>query len=339
MHRPFPAFRSRRMRKHAWSRALVCEHQLHPNNLILPLFVHVHPDSQAIPSMPGVQRHSLQDLIRVCEQAAHAGIPAVALFPVIDTQHKDAQGSHALQENNILIQALQLLKKERLPLGLITDVALDPYTSHSHDGILQDSGFVDNDKTIAILAKQACLQAQAGADIIAPSDMQDGRIQAIRTQLDQQGHQEVSILAYTAKYASAFYGPFREAIGADGFSKKQTNIRDKKHYQMSPSNSREALDAAYQNLQEGADCIMVKPGLPYLDIIQTLHQQTQAPIFAYQVSGEYSMLHLLAKKSGQNPIPLIHEALLCMRRAGAQSLLTYAALELAQTLSLKSTAA
>ncbi len=332
MLRPFPAFRSRRMRKYTWSRTLTCEHRLHANNLILPVFVHDHPNSQPIPSMPGVQRHSLEDLRRTCEQAKKCGIAAIALFPVIDTQHKDATGSFALKEENILIQALQTLQKDKLELGLITDVALDPYTTHSHDGILQEDGFVDNDKTIAVLAQQACLQAQAGADIIAPSDMQDGRIKAIRTRLDQKNFYEVSILAYTAKYASNFYGPFRDAIGADGLQKNHTCIQDKKHYQLAPSNSREALDTATQNLYEGADCLMVKPGLPYLDIIQTYHQQTQAPIFAYQVSGEYSMLHLLAKHTKQDPNKLIHEALLCMKRAGAQSMLTYAALDIAKYL-------
>ncbi|MEC8063997.1 MAG: porphobilinogen synthase [Pseudomonadota bacterium] len=331
--RPFPAFRSRRMRRYEWSRALVCEHRLHPNDFILPIFVHDKTVSEPIKSMPGVVRHSLEDLLATCEMALRAEIPAIAIFPVIPEEKKDRNGTEALREDNILLQAIAIVRKQKWPLGIITDVALDPYTTHSHDGILKKDGTVDNDKTIHILAKQACLQAHAGADIIAPSDMQDGRIGVIRKALDTKEHTEVGILSYTAKYASVFYGPFRDAIGAHGLQ-SNTNVyaKDKKHYQLAPSNRDEAIHVANQSLQEGADCLMVKPGMPYLDIIQTLKEKCQAPVFAYQVSGEYSMLKSLAQTMGKDDDEIFLEASLCLKRAGAQNILSYHAIQLARAL-------
>ena len=321
------------MRKHTWSRALITENRLHPENLILPVFIHDASKSEPIPSMPGVMRLCINDFLYTCETAVRAGVPAIAIFPVVTADKKDATGSHALEDSSIVIQALQAAKTRQLPLGYITDIALDPYTTHGHDGILQEDGTVDNDRTIQQLAQQAVVHAQAGADIVAPSDMQDGRIGTIRKALDRNKFLETSILAYTAKYASSFYGPFREAIGANPLKESGKKIAtDKKHYQMNIANRQEAIHAAEQNLAEGADCLMVKPSMPYLDIIQTISQHTQAPVFAYQVSGEYSMIKLLAQSTQQDSITLLHESLLSCKRAGAQAILSYAATEIAQAL-------
>ena len=331
--RPYPEFRSRRMRRHAWSRALICENRLHPHDFILPLFVHTKPVSEPISAMPGVVRHSLDDLLATCEMAVRAELPAIALFPVIPKDKKDEKGSEALRENQILFQAITQIKKEQWPLGIITDVALDPYTNHSHDGILKKDGTVDNDATVKILTQQALLQADAGSDMVAPSDMQDGRIGAIRKALEEKQHFDTAILSYTAKYASVFYGPFRDAIGAKGLATSTTPIsKDKKHYQMAPSNKKEAIHAAYQSLTEGADCLMVKPGLPYLDIIHSLEETCQAPIFSYQVSGEYSMLKSLAQTMNKDEDIVFHEACLCLKRAGSQSILSYHALQIARAI-------
>ena len=333
--RPFPHTRLRRLRKHDWLRKLTQEYQLTAQNLILPLFIHAEATSIPITSFPSIKRYCLDDLITICRQAQAIGIKAIALFPVLSPSLKNSMGTAALAPNNLITQALQRIRYANLDLGVICDCALDPYTDHGHDGILQMDGDVDNDGTIAILAQQAVQLANAGADIIAPSDMQDGRIGAIRKALDSAGQQEVSILSYTAKYASLFYNPFRNAIDANGLKKIQNPKQrsDKKSYQMNPANRAEAIHIANQHLQEGADCLMVKPAMGYLDIVLSLHQNCQVPIFAYQVSGEYVMMHAYATQQSVNLTHILYESLLSCRRAGAQAIFTYGALQIAQTLS------
>lgn len=334
IHRPFPDTRMRRLRKHPWLRSLTQEHQLCTNDLILPLFVHAHTTSTPIDTLPGVVRHSLSDLLETCKKAANCGITAIALFPVVDPQKKDANGSEALRSDSLITQAIQVIRQANLNMGIICDCALDPYTNHSHDGVLQADGDVDNDKTISLLAQQAVLLAKAGADVIAPSDMQDGRIGLIRQALDKAGYQEVSILSYTAKYASHFYGPFRDAVGADGLRKSYLPHQktDKKTYQMNPANRLEAIHIAKQHLFEGADCLMVKPAMSYLDVLYQLHHTCQVPIFAYQVSGEFAMLSQFAKTMQIDFTSLLHESLIACKRAGASAILTYGAISMAQAL-------
>lgn len=334
MNRPFPQTRMRRLRKHPWLRDLTQEHALHINDLVLPLFIHSHSTSQPIATLPGVLRHSLDDVVSTCEQAAALGITAVALFPVVDTDLKNDQGSEALNPNNMLCQAVRAITQKNLNLGIICDCALDPYTNHSHDGVLQTDGDVDNDKTIALLAQQALCLAQAGCHVIAPSDMQDGRIGSIRSTLDHHGFQEVCILSYTAKYASSLYGPFRDAVGAYGLQQSVHPMQksDKKTYQMNPSNGQEALHIARSHLSEGADCLMVKPASHYLDVLYAIHQATQVPVFAYQVSGEYHMLKHFSASMGIDFLTVLYESLISCKRAGANAILTYGALEIATSL-------
>ncbi len=323
----FPATRMRRNRHDAWTRRLVAETRLSVDDLIWPVFV---IDGQGttsdIASMPGVQRVTLDRLAAYVAPAARHGIPALALFPATPAERKDAEGSESANPDNLICQAARLLKREFPDLGLIGDVALDPYTDHGHDGVLRD-GYVANDESVAILARQSVNQADAGVDIIAPSDMMDGRIGAIRAALDDAGHEHVRLMSYAAKYASAFYGPFRDALGSGAALKG-----DKKTYQMDPANGDEALREVELDLLEGADMVMVKPGMPYLDIVRRVHERFAVPTFAYQVSGEYAMLAGAIEHGWLDRDRAILESLLAFRRAGASGVLTYFAVEAARLL-------
>ena len=278
-------------------------------------------EAEPIASMPGVSRHSIEGLVDAAKQARDLGIPALALFPYVEAEKKDSQGSEAVNPDNLICRAVRRLKQELPDLGLICDVALDPYNADGHDGLVVE-GRVLNDETNEILCRQAVVQAAAGCDVIAPSDMMDGRVGAIRAALDAAGHQDVKIMSYAAKYASAFYGPFRDAIGSGGFLKG-----DKKTYQMDPANSDEALREVALDLAEGADMVMVKPGMPYLDIIQRIKQTFAVPTFAYQVSGEYAMLKAAAQNGWLDNDRAVLESLLAFKRAGCSGILTYAAVE------------
>lgn len=323
----FPTSRLRRVREHAWCRDLVAETQLSVKDFILPLFIRDATTDPVIPAMPGVLRYSLEELVPFCQTVYDLGIRAIALFPHTPHHLKCEEGKEALNSNNLACQATRLLKKTRPELGVIVDVALDPYTTHGHDGILRDN-HIANDETLEILAQMALTLAQAGVDIVAPSDMMDGRVGAIRQALDREGYQKTSILAYTAKYASALYGPFRDAVGSKGCLGKA----DKKSYQMDPANAREALREGAQDLWEGADMLMVKPGLPYLDIIYRLKETFSLPIFAYQVSGEYSSLKAAAQNGWLDYEAVLMETFISLKRAGASAILSYAALEAAKIL-------
>lgn len=323
----FPTTRLRRNRLDPWTRRMVAETTLSVDNLIWPIFVRAgEGEPTPVATMPGVVRVGLDRLARHVEDAARLGIPAIALFPATPADLKTAEGTEALNPENLICQAARLLKAEFPDLGLIGDVALDPYTDHGHDGVLRD-GYVANDESVEILERQAVNQAQAGIDIIAPSDMMDGRIGSIRTALDAEGLIHTRIMSYAAKYASAFYGPFREALGSNAALKG-----DKKTYQMNPANSDEALREVAMDLDEGADMVMVKPGMPYLDIVRRVHETFHVPTFAYQVSGEYAMLAsamnlgLIDRERG------ILETLMGFRRAGASGVLTYFAVEAARLL-------
>jgi porphobilinogen synthase len=284
--------RARRNRKSEWARRLVREHVLTADDLIWPLFIIDGENRrEAIGSMPGVERLSVGEIVREAERAAELRIPALGLFPYTDHSLRDAHGSEALNANNLVCQAVRAVKAAVPEIGIVTDVALDPYTSHGHDGLLHDDGRILNDETVAVLVEQALIQAQAGADIIAPSDMMDGRVAAIREGLDRAGFIDVQIMSYAAKYASAFYGPFRDALGT-------TLLGDKRTYQMDPSNDAEALREVATDLDEGADMVMVKPGLPYLDVIRRVKDSFEVPTFAYQVSGEYAMIQKLKEQAG-----------------------------------------
>ncbi len=319
--------RMRRNRKSDWSRRLVQENALTVNDLIWPIFV-IDGDNirQSVSSMPGVDRLSVDNAVRAAERAAKLGIPVLALFPYTNPDLRDDTGSEALNENNLTCRALRAIKKEVPEIGLMTDIALDPYTSHGHDGLLED-GVIVNDATVQQLCEQALVQADAGADIIGPSDMMDGRIGAIRSSLDANSYQDVQIMAYTAKYASAFYGPFRDAVGANATLKG-----DKKTYQMDPSNGSESLLEAELDIQEGADMIMVKPGMPYLDIVYRLKSSFSLPTFAYQVSGEYAMIRAAGQNGWLDQDRAMWESLLAFKRAGADGILTYFALQVAEAL-------
>jgi len=324
----YPATRLRRTRKHAWARALVAEHRLSVHDLIWPVFVQEGRNKQtAIASMPGVFRLSIDLLVQQAKQAYALGISAIAIFPVVDATLKSLKADEALKADNLMCRAVKAVKKAVPELGIICDVALDPYTLHGHDGIVV-KGDVDNDATLAVLCKQAVVQARAGCDIIAPSDMMDGRVGAIRTALDKAGFEHVAILAYAAKYASAFYGPFRDAVG----SAKNLGKADKRTYQMDPANRAEALREVALDIAEGADMVMVKPGVPYLDIIRSVKDQFSVPVLAYQVSGEYAMLKAAAEKGWLDFESVMMESLLGFKRAGATGILTYAALDVAQWL-------
>ncbi|UVF17384.1 porphobilinogen synthase [Microvirga terrae] len=319
--------RLRRNRKAEWSRRLVQENVLTVNDLIWPIFV-VEGASGRTPvtSMPGVERLTIAEAVREAERAAALNIPAIALFPYTDPALRDPTGSESLNGRNLVCRAAREIKKAVPAIGIICDVALDPYTSHGHDGVM-DGDRILNDETVALLVRQAVLQAEAGADVIAPSDMMDGRVAAIRAGLDQAGFQDVQIMAYAAKYASAFYGPFRDAIGTTACL-----VGDKRTYQMDPANSDEALREVALDLEEGADMIMVKPGMPYLDIVRRVKDNFAVPTFAYQVSGEYAMIQAAAGNGWIDGERAMMESLLAFKRAGADGILTYFAPRVAEKL-------
>lgn len=320
MSRQFPATRLRRLRQQAFSRRLVREHRLTADDLIYPVFI-VEGEGRREPvgAMPGVERRSLDRLLEDLVPLVERGLPAIALFPSIDPLRKTPDGDIACEADGLVQRAVRQLKAAFPQLGVITDVALDPYTTHGQDGVLGPDGEVLNDQTVTMLVRQALSHAQAGADIVAPSDMMDGRIGAIRQALEQGGYLRTGILAYAAKYASGFYGPFREAVGsAAGLGKA-----DKKTYQMDPANLDEALQEVALDLAEGADAVMVKPGLPYLDVVREVKDHFRVPVFAYQVSGEYAMLKAAAAQGWLDERTVVMESLLCLRRAGADAVLTY----------------
>lgn len=324
----FPQRRLRRVRANDFSRRLVAESNLTVNDLIYPVFIVEGSNIiQPITSMPNVNRMSIDTLLKEAEQVANLGIPVLSLFPAIDASKKTLLAEESYNENGLVPRAVRSLKKEFPELGILTDVALDPYTVHGQDGIIDDNGYVQNDITVETLIRQAMVQADAGVDIIAPSDMMDGRIGGIRAELEDNGFVNTQIMAYSAKYASTFYGPFRDAVGS------ATNIKggNKKTYQLNPANSREALQEVYQDLQEGADMVMVKPGMPYLDILRQIKDNFAVPTFAYQVSGEYAML-MAAINNGWLAESAIMESLLCFKRAGADGILTYFAKQIAEQL-------
>lgn len=325
----FPTVRMRRNRRHRWTREMVAEQHLTAKDFIWPVFVHGGPEREvSVPSMPGVVRYSLDAVVDAVGHAVELGIPAIAIFPATDPSKKTPLAEEALNPDNLVCQALRSLKQAfGNDVGLLADVALDPYSSHGQDGIVRD-GYVGNDETLEILCRQAVVQAEAGCDIAAPSDMMDGRIGAIRGALDAEGRDDVMIMAYAAKYASAFYGPFRDAVG----SSANLGQGDKKTYQMNPANGDEALREVVLDLQEGADMVMVKPGMPYLDIVQRVSSTFQVPTFAYQVSGEYSMLAGAADNGWLERENVVLESLMSFKRAGATGILTYFAVEAAAAL-------
>jgi porphobilinogen synthase len=326
---PYPTSRPRRLRRDASTRALVREHRLAPEDLILPVFVlDGHGLVQDVASMPGVQRRSVDGLYAVAEECLALGVPVMALFPVIEPALKTPDGREATNPDGLVPRVVRELKRRFPELGVLTDVALDPYTSHGQDGLLDDTGYIINDETVAVLRRQALLHARAGVDIVAPSDMMDGRIGAIRSDLEANGCIHTRIMAYSAKYASAFYGPFRDAVGSAGNLGKS----NKKVYQMDPGNSDEALREVALDIAEGADMVMVKPGMPYLDIVRRVKDTFHMPTFAYQVSGEYSMLKAAAANGWLDHDAVMMEALLAFRRAGADGVLSYFALEAARKL-------
>ncbi|WP_417395176.1 porphobilinogen synthase [Gimesia chilikensis] len=324
----YPQVRMRRNRRTDWSRRLVSENQLSVNDLIWPVFIQDGENQKTeIPSMPGVHRLTIDHLVEQAAAAAELQIPALALFPATDPSKKTEGGEEAFNPENLVCRAVRALKQQNLNLGILCDVALDPYTSHGQDGLVKD-GYVVNDETIDVLCQQAVVQAEAGCDIIAPSDMMDGRIGAIREALDEAGFQHVQIMAYAAKYASAFYGPFRDAVGSG------TNLGtgDKRTYQMDPANSDEAMREVGLDVSEGADMVMVKPGMPYLDIVRRVKAEFEVPTYAYQVSGEYAMISAAAQNGWLDRKKCMLESLLCFKRAGADGVLTYFAKEVAEIL-------
>lgn len=326
---PYPASRPCRLRRDAFTRDMVREHWLHPSDLILPVFVLAGQNQvQDVASMPGVQRLSLDRLLPVAEDCVKLGIPVMALFPVIDQKLKFEDGREALNPEGLVPTVVRELKKRFPELGVMTDVALDPFTSHGQDGLLDDTGYILNDETVAVLTQQALVQAEAGVDIVAPSDMMDGRIGAIRTALESRGRIHTRIMAYSAKYASAFYGPFRDAVG----SAANLGKSNKKVYQMDPGNTDEALREVALDIAEGADMVMVKPGMPYLDIVRRVKDEFRVPTFAYQVSGEYAMLKAAAANGWLDHDAVMMESLLAFKRAGADGVLTYFARDAARLL-------
>jgi len=323
----YPALRMRRNRKADWVRRLVSEHNLSASDLILPLFVKDgNEQKEAIKSMPGIYRHSIKDLSKVIEKACKLKIPLVALFPYTNSSKKNVNGTEALNEKNLICRAVAALKKEfKNDIGIMCDVALDPYTSHGHDGILKNK-IIDNDLTVEILINQSLLQAEMGCDIVAPSDMMDGRIGKIRKALDKKGFSDTHIVSYAVKYASNFYGPFRDAVGS-----KKTLRGDKKTYQMDFKNSSEALREVALDIKEGADIVMIKPGMPYLDIIKTVKDNFRIPIFSYQVSGEFSLIKNGINKGIINQDAIL-ESLVSLKRAGSNAIVSYFSLEVANQL-------
>ncbi len=326
---PFPAGRPRRLRRDAFTRDLVRQHALTCNDLIYPVFVQEGDHRRdPVASMPGVERLSLDLLLLLAEECVALKIPAIALFPVIDTNLKSPAGDEAFNPDGLIPRVVAALKRQFPELGVMTDVALDPYTSHGQDGLLDDTGYIVNDATVEVLVKQALVQAEAGVDIVAPSDMMDGRIGAIRTALEAHGAIHTRIMAYSAKFASAFYGPFRDAVG----SAAQLGKSNKKVYQMDPGNSDEALREVAIDIAEGADMVMVKPGMPYLDIVRRVKDEFRVPTFVYQVSGEYAMLKAAAQNGWLDHDAVMMESLLAFKRAGADGVLTYFALDAARLL-------
>ena len=325
----FPTTRMRRMRRDDWSRRLMAENTLTSSDLIWPVFVlEGQNQRQAIPSLPGVERMSADLLIEAVAEAKSLGVPAVALFPVVDPSLKTEDAREAYNEDNLVCRATRALREAHPDIGIICDVALDPYTSHGQDGLME-GGHIVNDPTLDVLCKQSIAQARAGCNVIAPSDMMDGRIGRIRQALDEEGFaDEVRILAYSAKYASAFYGPFRDAVGSKG----NLGSGDKRTYQMDPANSDEAIREVALDIEEGADMVMVKPGMPYLDICRRVKETFGVPTFAYQVSGEYAMLHAAAQNGWLDGDKVMLEALLAFKRAGCDGILTYAAIDIAKKL-------
>ena len=323
----FPHTRLRRNRKSPWARALVSENTLTAADLIWPIFViEGQHKSEAIASMPGVFRYSVDLAVEKIREAALLGIPLVALFPNTDPALRNETGSEAINPNNLICRAVRAIKAAVPTIGVMCDVALDPYTSHGQDGLMEGDRII-NDGSVDMLVKQALVQADAGCDVIAPSDMMDGRIGAIRAALEKAGHQDVQIMAYSAKYASGFYGPFREAVGSGGLLKG-----DKRTYQMNPANTDEALREVAMDLAEGADMVMVKPGMPYLDVVARVKSEFKVPTFAYQVSGEYAMIMAAVERGWLDPEKVIPESLLAFKRAGADGILTYFAVDVAKAL-------
>ena len=329
LHAPYPLGRPRRLRRDEFTRNLVREHQVTAHDLIYPVFVlDGQKRRESIASMPGVERLSLDLLLPVAEQCVALGIPVMALFPVIDPSLKTPDGREACNPDGLVPRVVAALKSRFPELGVMTDVALDPFTSHGQDGLLDETGYIINDATVEVLVKQALTQAAAGVDIVAPSDMMDGRIGAIRQALEAQGHIHTRIMAYSAKYASAFYGPFRDAVG----SAANLGKSNKKVYQMDPGNTDEALREVAMDIAEGADMVMVKPGMPYLDVVRRVKDEFHVPTFAYQVSGEYAMLKAAALNGWLDHDLVMMESLLAFKRAGADGVLTYFAIDAAKKL-------
>ncbi|WP_075256117.1 porphobilinogen synthase [Herbaspirillum camelliae] len=325
----YPALRMRRMRRDAFSRALMAENVITSADLIYPVFVQEGQNLRTpVASLPGVERLSLDALLPVAEECVKLGVPVLALFPVIDPALKTPDGIEATNPDGLVPRVVRALKDRFPDLGILCDVALDPYTSHGQDGVLDETGYILNDETLALLVKQAQTQADAGVDVVAPSDMMDGRIAAIRAMLEAQGHIYTRIMAYSAKYASAFYGPFRDAVG----SAANLGKGSKATYQMDPANSDEALREVALDLQEGADMVMVKPGMPYLDIVRRVKDEFRVPTFAYQVSGEYAMIKAAAQNGWLDHDKTMMEAMMAFKRAGADGVLTYFALDIARKL-------
>ena len=329
LHAPYPQGRPRRLRRDEFTRNLVRENHLTPHDLIYPVFLlDGRQRREAVASMPGVERLSLDLLLPVAEQCVKFGIPMMALFPVIDPALKSEDGEEAWNPEGLVPRAVRELKAQFPGLGVMTDVALDPFTSHGQDGLLDETGYILNDETVEVLVRQALTQAEAGVDVVAPSDMMDGRIGAIRTALESGRHIHTRIMAYSAKYASAFYGPFRDAVG----SASNLGKSNKKVYQMDPGNTDEALREVAMDIAEGADMVMVKPGMPYLDVVRRVKDEFRMPTFAYQVSGEYAMLKAAAQNGWLDHDAVMMESLLAFKRAGADGVLTYFALDAARLL-------
>ncbi|WP_313076692.1 porphobilinogen synthase [Melaminivora sp.] len=326
---PFPSQRPRRLRRDAFTRNLVREHSLSPHDFIYPVFVHEGEQRRTpVASMPGVDRLSLDLLLPVAEECLRLGIPYLALFPSMDGALKTPDGKESLNPDGLIPRTIRALKKAFPDLGVMTDVALDPYTSHGQDGLIDESGYILNDETVELLVGQALAHAEAGVDMVAPSDMMDGRIGAIRDALESHGHVHTRLMAYSAKYASAFYGPFRDAVG----SAANLGASNKNVYQMDPANTDEALREVALDLAEGADMVMVKPGMPYLDVLRRVKDEFKVPTFAYQVSGEYAMLKAASSNGWLDHDKVMMESLLAFKRAGADGVLTYFALEAARLL-------
>ena len=328
----YPATRLRRLRRHDWTRRLVAENTISPADLIWPIFlIDGNRKREPVASMPGVDRLSVDMAVKAAEEAAKLGIPVIALFPSTNPALKSDDGLEAINANNLVCRSVRAIKKAVPEIGILCDVALDPYTSHGHDGLIRD-GDVHNDSTVQVLVRQALVQVEAGADIIAPSDMMDGRVGAIRAALEEQGHPNALIMAYAAKYASAFYGPFRDALGSAKVTSASLKAGDKRSYQMDPANGDEALREVALDLEEGADMVMVKPGMPYLDLVRRVKERFAVPTFAYQVSGEYAMLSAAFEKGWLDRDRAIIETLTGFKRAGASGILTYFAIEAAKLL-------